>query len=146
MRAVDKGAEIVRAAIKTRRREQIDAVIAPPKPAGKVGDRHEFEASDPELGERGQFTLRRLPSPLRGEGADMHLVDNELVAATTAPSGIAPLEQARIDDLRGAVRTVRLKVRCGIGIGLIAIVGPEAIAHSRTGFLHTRRDIAARFG
>src|ERR1043166_500697 len=52
MRAVDKGAEIVGPAIKTRRREQIDAVISPTEASGKIGDRHEFEAGDAELRER----------------------------------------------------------------------------------------------
>ena len=106
---VDKGAELVRATVETGRRERVDPVIPPAELAGKIRHRHQFETGDPQLGQSWQFAGRFLPVPIRRKGADMQLVNDQLLAATAAPPSIGPAERARIDDLRGAVRAVRLK-------------------------------------
>ena len=66
VRAVDKAAEIVRAAVEAGRREQIDPVIAPAEAAGKIGDRHQLDAGDAERGQLGQLRARPPPSCPRG--------------------------------------------------------------------------------
>src|SRR5437016_14197302 len=53
MGTVDEAAEIIRAAIEPGRREKVDAVIAPAETARKLRHRHDFNAGDPKLGERG---------------------------------------------------------------------------------------------
>ena len=50
MRLVDKVAKVVGRTIQTRRREQIDAVVAPAKLAIELGNRHDLERRDAHLG------------------------------------------------------------------------------------------------
>ena len=83
MGAVDEAAEIIGSAVKTGRREKIDAVISPAEPTGEFRHRHDFEAGDTELGESRQFSRSGFPASIRGEGADMHLVDDEVLARPT---------------------------------------------------------------
>ena len=95
VRAIDEAAEIVRATVEPGRREQIDPVIAPAEAAREIGDRHQLDAGDAECGEFRQFARGRLPAPLRGEGADMHLVDDQLLARAAAPALVGPAERGR---------------------------------------------------
>ena len=130
MRAVDEAAEIVGPAVEPGRREQIDAVVAPAEPPGEFGHRHDFEAGDAELGESRQFARSRFPASLRGEGADMHLVDDELLARAAAPRPVGPSEVSGIDDFRRSVRPFRLKSRRRVGQCRFAPIETETIAHA----------------
>ena len=132
VRAIDKAAEIVRPAVEPGRREQIDPVIAPAEAAGEIGDRHQLDAGDAERGQFGQFARSRLPAPLRGEAADMHLVDDQLLARTAAPVLVGPAERAGIDDFRRPVRPFRLKARGRVGEQPVERVGAEAVAQAGT--------------
>ena len=69
----------------------------------------------PSCGQFRQFARRRLPAALRREGADMHLVDDHLLARPAAPVPVGPAERAGIDDLRRPVRSLRLKARGRVG-------------------------------
>src|SRR5271170_2215125 len=90
MSTVDEMAEIGRPTVEPGRREEIDAVISPAEPALEFRQRHNFETRDAELSERRQLTRRRLPAPLRGESADMHLVDDEMLTRDPAPGAVGP--------------------------------------------------------
>ena len=76
MRAIDEAAQIVRRAVEPRRREQVDAVVAPAELAGELGDRHHLDDRDAESRERRQLLRGRRPRALRREGADVQLVDH----------------------------------------------------------------------
>src|SRR5204863_9277242 len=85
VRGIDKPAEIVGLPIEPGRREKIDAVIAPAKAAGEFSHRHDLNAGDAKHGKSEQLAPRGLPGALWGEGADMQLINNELLARQPAP-------------------------------------------------------------
>src|SRR5260370_1047063 len=74
--AVDEAAEVVRGAVQPGRGEQVHAVVAPAEAAGEVGDGHDLEDGDAEVGEVGQGALGGRPGALRREGADVQLVED----------------------------------------------------------------------
>ena len=109
--AVDEAAEINRLAVETSWREKINAIISPAEPAREFRHGHNLEAGDTEFGESRKFAQSSTihsrtstrpsgscPTPLRGEGADMHLVDDEVLARNPAPCPVGPSEVFRIDD------------------------------------------------
>ena len=112
---IDETAEIDRTAVEPSRCEQVDTVIPPAETAREVRHGHDFEASDTEFGQSRQLSLSRFPAALRGEGADMHLVDDELLARPSVPRIVCPVEVLGIDDLRRFVRSTGLKSRRWVG-------------------------------
>src|SRR6202521_1389406 len=98
MGTVDEAAKIHRSAVEPGWREEVDAVISPSEPAREFRNGHNFEAGNTELGESRQLTRSGFPAAIRGEGADMQLVDNELLARAPAPRTVGPSEVTRIDD------------------------------------------------
>ena len=46
---VDEGAEIIRPAIRARRREERGAVVSPVPTPGKIGERHQLDRRDPQV-------------------------------------------------------------------------------------------------
>ena len=129
--AIDEAAEIVGPAVEPGRREQVDAIISPAEPAREIRHGHHFDAGDAELGERRQLARSRLPASLRGEGADMHLVDDQLARARR-PRHAASLQAKRpgIDDFRRPVRPLRLKARGRVGQRRLVPIEAEPIAHA----------------
>src|SRR6202521_4045132 len=115
MGAIDKAAEIDRLAVEPGWCEEVDAVVSPAEPAREFRHGHNFEAGDTELGESRQLTRSGFPAASRGEGADMQLVDNELLARAPAPRTVGPSEVPRIDDFGRSVRSLRLKSRRRVG-------------------------------
>src|ERR1700730_15346946 len=87
MGAVDKAAEIDRPAVEPGWCEEVDAVVSPAEPAREFRHGHNFEAGDTELGESRQLTRSGFPAAIRGKGADMQLVDDELLARARATHG-----------------------------------------------------------
>src|SRR4026209_2725440 len=61
----------------------------------------------------------------------MHFVKNLARELDTAPVAVVPFELCRIDELRGPVRTFRLKTRCRIGNKLLSSVKAKTITHTR---------------
>src|SRR5271163_836528 len=130
MGTVDEMAEINRLAVKPAWREEIDAVISPTEPAGELRHRHNLEAGDAELGESRQLARGGFPTSLRSEGADMHLVDDELLARDPVPSVVGPSEVPGIDDFRRSVRSCRLKSRRWIRQRRFTPIETETIVHA----------------
>ena len=130
MGAVDEAAKIHRSAVEPGRREEVDAVISPAEPAGEFRHGHNFEAGDTELGESRQLTRSGFPASVRGEGADMHLVDDELLARPPAPRPVGPSEVPGIDDFRRSVRSFRLKSRRRVGQCRFTPIETKTIAHA----------------
>ena len=128
---IDEAAEVVGPAVKPGRREQVDAVVTPAETAGEVGHRHHFQHRHAEVGQFLQFTGGRFVSPLLRERADVHLIDHLTLQAGAAPVLVGPGERRRIDDLRRAVRPLRLEARRGIRIGRGVVVQAEAVEAPR---------------
>ena len=114
MRGVDQGPEIVWIAIEPSGRKQIDAVVAPPKSAGEVGDRHDLENGDAKIGELGQLGDGRPIGAFLGERADMHFIERVAGRLHADPSLIGPDKCVGVDDLGGTNRPLRLKPGCRI--------------------------------
>ena len=64
--AVDEAPEVVGRAVEPGRGEQVDAVVAPAEPAGEIGDGHELEDGDAQLGEVRELRLGGAPRSPRG--------------------------------------------------------------------------------
>src|SRR6266404_116340 len=92
MGAVDEAAKIHRTAVEPGWCEEVDAVISPAEPAREFRHGHNFEAGDAELSESRQLSRSGFPASVRGEGAHMHLVDDELLARPAAPRIVGPSE------------------------------------------------------
>ena len=131
MSVVYKAAKVLGPAVQAGRREEVDAVISPAEPTCELRHGHNFNAGDTEFCESRQLTRSRLPAPLRSEGADMHLVDHQLLTCDTAPSNVGPSEAFRIDDLRRPVWSFRLKSRRRVRKSRFILIEAEAIAHAR---------------
>src|SRR5208282_5315768 len=128
--AVDEAAEINRLSVETSWREKINAIISPTEPAREFRHGHDFEAGYTELGERWKFAQGSIPASLRGKCADMHLVDDEVLARDPAPRLVGPSEIPRIDDFRRSVRSFRLVPRRRVGQCRLALIEAETIAHT----------------
>src|SRR5271156_429289 len=144
--AVNEAAEISRQTIEAGWCEEIDAVISPAEPARKFSHGHNFEAGNAEFGERRQLVRGRFPISLWGEGADMHLVDDELFADAPAPRDVGPSEGPGIDDFRRAVRPLRWKPRCRVGQYRLLPIESETIAHAGSSQLAPQREVPAGLG
>src|SRR5258708_13504504 len=100
MGAVDEAAKIHRSAVQPGWCEEVDAVISPAEPAREFRHGHNFEASDTELGKSRQLSRSGFPASVRGEGADMHLVDDELLTRPPPPRPVGPTEIPRTAHFR----------------------------------------------
>ena len=64
---------------------------------------------------------RRLEGAVLGEGADVQLVEHELVEPNTVPTVVRPHEAGRVDDPGGAEDALRLEARPGVRKRLAAV-------------------------
>ena len=113
MSAVDKAAQVVGPAVEPRRREQIDAVVAPAEAAGEIGDRHHFDAGDAEMFDFGKVFHRGSPCSFRSKLCNMSFVEDNVLRFESAPLFVGPLEGAGSMTWR-TVWPFRLKARGGI--------------------------------
>jgi hypothetical protein len=128
--AIHEGPQIVGRAVEPTRREEIDAVVAPPESAGKLGHRHHLDERDAGPRQLRKLVDRRRPRPRRRERTDMQLVDDLSGQTHPGPALVAPGECRRVDDLRRAVRTFRLRPRCRVRDRGAAVEG-EAVTGAR---------------
>ena len=98
------------------RRADVDAVVAPAAVAGELGDRHQLDRGDAQLGQRRQVRDRR-PSnvPSGGERADVQLVDDELVAARAREAAVADANARGSTTREGPRSPSRLPARARVG-------------------------------
>src|SRR5581483_12471385 len=83
---------------------------------------------DADPGELGQLSDGRRPGAFGCEGSDVQLVHDLPFDSHAAPRGVVPPERRRIDDDRGAVRSVRLVPRRWIRVQLLVRVDAQLIA------------------
>ena len=142
VRAVDEPPQGIGRAVLACRGEEVHPVVAPVPPPGKRPDRQELDRAHPEIPQVGQPIGHRLERARAAEGADVELVDHEILEGRGAPRLVGPLERCRVDQLRGAVHALRLRARGRIGKGPLA-VEPVPIERSRLEAGDHRRPVAA---
>ena len=136
MGGIDEPPEIVRRAVESRRREQVDAVVTPTEASVEFGDRHHFDQRDSQFGQLRQLGDRGREGSFGSECADMHLINDLPFPRRAGPLVIVPQVNGRIDNHRQPVRTVRLKSRSRIGIEIrlaIQTKGVERAGRRRRG-------------
>ena len=124
---VDKRSEIVGCAIEPRRREPVDAVVAPAEPPNEVVNWHHFDDGDAEVLKEMELVSGRPPCALRSESAHVHLVEHLIIDSQTGPLLVAPSIDQWIDDLRGTLRSLRLETRGRVVIEGRPVVEPELV-------------------
>src|SRR6478752_8932472 len=129
VRGIHERAKIVRSPVQMRRREQVDAVVAPSEASGELADRHDLDRRDTDVGEVAQPVDRRGEGSFAREGADVQFVKNLVRQMNALPAIVVPNEGRRVDHYRSAVWSLRLKTRCRIGKG-IPLVETEAVFRS----------------
>ena len=95
--------ECVRPTVNTRNGKGMRWIVAPRKVARKLRDRHHFHGIDTQVVKVGQFfngTIQgaRLPLFFHVKGADMHLVNDELIPRCHVKGSITPVKGFRIID------------------------------------------------
>ena len=85
VRAIHKGAQIVRRAIQMGRRKQVHAVVSPAKFSWEIRDRHHFDDSDSDARQLCQLFGRGPPRSFFGECADVHFVNDLAFQFDTRP-------------------------------------------------------------
>src|SRR4029079_6443660 len=106
VRRVHEGAEVVRASIQASWGKEVDTIVTPAEPAGKIGHRHHLDGRDPGGGELGKLPGRGGPVPFGSEGADVELVEHLALERDAGPVGVAPAECEGIDHFGGPGRTM----------------------------------------
>src|ERR1700736_1023049 len=103
MTSLDQTFEVLGPAIAGRRCVKIGAVIAPAAGAGKLGDRHQLDRGRAEFANMVEVPDRAGEIAGLREGADVELVQNDLLPGTAVPFGGRPEIRTGID---GLARTV----------------------------------------
>jgi hypothetical protein len=130
MGCVNEAGEPVRAPVGSMRCRDEDAVVAPAPFARERGDRHQLDRGHPELAQRRQAGDGSVERALRGERADVQLVDNQADEVERRCVG-RPDEGGGVENPRGAPQPVRLPA--GAGIGERTAVEQEPVVVARLG-------------
>ena len=115
VRRRDQALQVLRRAVRGVGRERQHAVVAPVARAGEVGDRHQLDCRDAEVGEVVEPFDRGGKRPAGREGPDVELVDHRLFPRPAGPGVVAPLERAGVHDPARAVDVVGIPARGRIG-------------------------------
>ncbi len=148
VRPVDEPAEVVGGAVFVERGEQEHAVISPAERAVELGDGHDLQHRDAQIGQVRELGPSGRPGPFGREGADVQLVEHLALGRLYAsPSAIGPALGGRIDDLGRAMQTLRLISRRGIGQdGAVGTAEPEGVARPRGGAADDAGEVAIGLG
>ncbi len=109
VRAVDERLHFVGRAVRRVGREWQHPVVAPVAAAGEIGERHQLDRGDAELGQVLQPLGSGDEGAFGGEGADVELVDHGLGPRPAAPAGVAPRVGRRVDDFARGVHVVGIR-------------------------------------
>ena len=152
MAGVDQPLQALRPAVAVLRRVGKHPVVAPVPRARELGDRHDLDGRDAQIAEVAQPGDDAVERALGREGADVQLVEDQVLAADALPAAVGPGEPIRPDDRRRPMDPLGLPERAGIG-PLGPAVEPERIATALgdvrllvavvAAFLRLHRDLAA---
>ena len=123
---VHEALERVRPAVGLVHRPQADSVVPPAVIAGERGHRHQLHHRNAEIGQVVKPPDRGVQRPLRGERADVQLVDHRAGRRRAPPASVRPGERRVVVGPAPAGRTRRLPGRAGVGQRLAA-VKPERV-------------------
>ncbi len=131
---IDEPAHVVGAAVNVIGRIEIHSVVAPTEIAGKLGDGHDLDRGDAKLDQPRKAIGRGSPFSFLCECSQVQLVKHLALQPQPFPVLVMPGKAARVDHLRGTMRTLGLKSGSRVGIA-IAAARPVAIqgAVARTG-------------
>jgi hypothetical protein len=104
-----------RAAVGLLHRVPEHAVVAPVVGAVEAVDRQHLDEVDAEVDEVVEALDRRVERSLRGEGADVQLVDGAARELPAGPAGVGPGEGSRVVDGAHTVHPVGLPARTRVG-------------------------------
>ncbi len=92
----------------------VGAVVAPVAAAGELGHRHDLHRGDAQLLEFGQMGNNRVKGAVRGEGAHVEFIDDEILERQAEPALIFPGEGG-VHHPGGTVHILGLVPGSGIG-------------------------------
>ena len=127
VRRIDEPAEIVGTPVQTRRREQIDAVVAPAEATFKFGNGHDLDHRDADSCQLLELARGRRPRAKPRERPHVQLVRDLSSQRRTGPVVVGPPKRERIDDFRRPVRPLGLKPRRRIRQQAIGRVQPQLV-------------------
>ena len=100
--------ECFRTAVRLVRRKEVDPVITPAMPAGKGRDRHQLHMCYPQLLQRFKLLACCVECALRGERANVQLVNNRALERWCLPPCVLPCERRVVHNARRTVHAKRL--------------------------------------
>jgi hypothetical protein len=112
---VDEALEALGAAVGAVRAVGQHAVVAPAAGAGELGDGHDLDRGDAEVGEGVEAVDGGVEGAGLGEGADVELVDHRLLPGAAGPVGL-PVEGG-VGERARAVHVAGLGAGGGVGHG-----------------------------
>ena len=127
---VHEAAQPLRTAVGRLRRIEVNAVVTPVARARELGDRHELQRGDPQVGQPREMRDDGFEGARGRGGAHVELVEDEVHARAAPEALVRPRKACRIDHDRRSVHTLRLPVRHGIGSVALAV---EAVLVARSG-------------
>jgi hypothetical protein len=107
---VNQPLQPVRSAVAGLDREGVDAVVAPIPLPRELGHGHDLKCCDAQVDQMVQLGDDAVEGPLRGEGADVELIDDVLGEGNGPEPMVCPGEALVIDQGRGAVDVLGLVV------------------------------------
>ena len=114
VRGLDQRFEIIGTPIGRVRRIWQHAIIAPIAPARKIRHRHQLDRGHAEPDQMVELTDGRAKRAFIGEGADMKLIEHDVVPFAARPLD-GPVIARGIDDFARTVDVLGLEPRNGIG-------------------------------
>jgi hypothetical protein len=98
MGGVNQRSKIIGCSVTARRCKQCNAVVPPVVVAGKVADGHDLDGRYPEVCERLELAHGGAERALRCKGADVELIDGQVVEGRRRPCAVRPPVLRRVDD------------------------------------------------
>src|SRR5271165_5023293 len=131
-----------------KRCEQVHPVVTPAECTSEFGHRHDLEHGNAQLGKRSKLASGGGEGALRGEGADVKLVEDlSLGSRDAGPVVIGPAERRGIDHLGRSVRPLRLIPRGWVGNELTFMPTELVpVTCSGTGMWHRPGEITLALG
>ena len=115
VRRIDEGLQLVRRSVDRIGCELQHTVVAPVALAGKVGERHQLDGGDAQIGQRRQAPSSGRKVALGSEGANVQFIDHRFFPRAPVPIGILPCVGTWIDDFAVSMHVVRIATRCRVG-------------------------------
>src|SRR5215218_11235385 len=121
--------EFIRGPVGAFRGERQYAVVAPVTTTRELGERHQLDSRDAKLDKVVELFLDTGEGSFGGKGADVQLVQDDLLPGASLPVLVPPSERSGIHDLARAVHAVGL-ASGGRVWNLLSAVDAETVARA----------------